>query len=614
MKLRFLCFVLFALAVIVGCDSMVVDNDPYGIVDTTEKPTYIALDLSTSPNTYAGETSLKGFVDERNIENVAVFLYKVDIAMNTFPECYSFLPASSGPITMKITSGTKKVFVAVNVGTSSNPLLGSSFSYTPTIADDGQELTVHFNVLNPVIWSSGTTSPGWSFTPPPNGSEEGSANGLIKTLAGGTSSYYEGLTALAPDTISSPNRYYLLSNWDNAEADSVGDNLAGNISTCLFTFDPDVSKSDAVAGIQNAVTINVQLAVAKATMKFIAPLHSDGYSYLSDGSGGDKGFFTPWNATTTNPGIFTAGNINKLTTVFQKFSNGSVSDDNYSYISGDTVGGNNEWYRNFDNTRVFGTGKLFGTSANTVTNIYNAMTGSQDGEPNSVRLGMDTLYLTENAQENTAGYQDNSTFLVVGGKYNPKNWISDIQQSVIISQDPVIAYNGYTIPPSTPAGAVFPGTDYAPVPYSSSPISNDTLYYHTQLQLFIHGKENLYKYYAWVKKLDTTPNPEYSVAVLNSINSDIENGTLTGYYQGNCFYRVFIVDYDAARMNERVLVRRNHTYDVIISKILGPGIDDASLKQFLPEQILPMDPAYGAFTISISDQHKVTQMVEVSRQ
>ena len=629
MKNVFYCIVMFVVASLTSCDNIVEDGISNDFDDTsTGKPTYVALDLSTKPNTYAGETSLKGFADEKNIANVAVFIYKWDGA-NANPEQYALVTsAPTNPILLKITSGTKKVFVAANIGTTSSTLLSSAIPFNSTTLDEGNAFSIPFNQLNAVIWSSGATSPGWSFSAPVSGAEEGSANGLIKALAGGTSNFSEGLLALTPTTATSVGRHYLLSNWDNSIDDIVSDNSADYASTCVFTFAPDVPKYDAMAGTSNAVTINVQLALAKATMKFDASLlHTDGYSYLSDGSDGDKGFFTPWNAATGVPGIFTAGNINKETTVFQKFFAGSVVDDNYNHINSDPVVSNDEWYKNFDNTRVFGTGKKFLTSANTLTNIYNAMTGSQAGEPNSVRLGMDTLYLTENAQEFSAGYIDNSTYLIVGGKYNPKRWISSLEQAAVVINDPIIAFNGATIPPFTPPGAVFPGTDYAPVVYNASPSSNDTLYYLEYQKLFIHGKENLCKYYAWVLKKDTdtpynpgvglygvgtSPTPETSAAVIDAINLDIASEIIIGYYQGNCFYRVFIFDTDAVISNERVLVRRNHSYDVIISKILGPGIGESLRLLPPPVHVLPTD-SYGAFSISIMDQHKVTQWVEVSR-
>jgi len=611
MKFNFFCLVLFALAAIIGCDNRVEDVYPNDVKDSTGKPTYIALDLSENSNTYAGETSLKGFADERNIGNAAVFIYKWDGA-NTTPECYAFVTAATSPILLKLTDGTKKVFVAANIGPAGATFFGAFLPASPTPMDEGDIISVPFSNLNPVIWSSGTASPGWTISAPTSGSEEGSANGLIKALAGGTSTFSEGLLALTPTQSTSPNRYYLLSNWDNTVADSVSDNSSGYLSTCLFTFVPDIPKSAAPSHPNNGVTINVQLAVAKATMKFDpAILYSDGFSYLTYGSGGDKGFFTPWNASISNPGIFTAGNINKETTVFQKFQSGSIADDNYGFIESIPSLSNDDWYKNFDNTRVFGTGKLYLTSGNTVTNIYTAMTGAQAGEPNSVRLGMDTLYLTENAQSYTAGFIDNSTYLIVGGKFNPKNWISSIQQASIPSNPPIIAFNDFPIPPGTPSGAIFLGTDYAPVTYSSSPASNDTLYFHRTFQLFFLGKENLCKYYAWVQNYDRfNPTPETSATVLNAIQSDLDSRNLISYYQGNCFYRVFIVDYNADRSNERVLVRRNHSYNIIISKILGPGIDDAYFQKSLMS-VMPVD-SYSAFSFSVMDQHQITQIVEVS--
>ena len=637
MKLNFFCIVLIAVAAIVSCNSRVEDNEPNDFIESTGKPTYIALDLSKDIiNSYAGETSVKGFVDEKNIGNAAIFVYKWDGA-NMEPESYSFLSTLTYPVVMKITDGTKKVFVALNIGATGATLFDSIPPAIPTTpVDEGGIWGVHFNDLNRTLWAAGngSTAPGCSLIAPAPGSEEGTSAGLIKTLAGGSTTLSEGRLALITSGSSAnitprANAFYVMSNWDGPD-DNVANNSADYPSTCIFTFDPDISKTDAPTHPQNSVKINVQLAVAKATLKFDpANLYSDGYSYLSEGDGGDKGYFTPWNAMTGVPGIFTAGNINKAATVFQKFSNGSVADDNYQFIDSNpgSLGGNDDWYRNSDNTRVFGTGKRYLTSGNTVANIYNAMTGNQAGEPNSVRLGMDTLYLTENAQAYPAGFIDNSTYLFVGGKYNPRRWISDLQQAADPTNSPIIACNGVTIPPGTPSGAIFPGTDYAPVIYSLSPLSNDTLYFSFSFNTFFHGKNNIYKYYAWVEKRDTdtpynpgaglygagtSPTPETSAAVIDAVNSDIASGNLVAYYQGICFYRIFIVDYTANRNDERVLVRRNHTYDVIISNIAGPGNNDWSFQRMHYVCCNNETESYGAFTISIDDQHKITQTVTVS--
>jgi len=634
MKLKLFFLGMFAAAFFMSCNNEMIEDGPANskdIVESTGKTTYFSLELPKKAPTYAGESILKGHADESNVGNVGVFIYRMDIAQNTFPENYAFLATATTPVTLKTTDGTKKVFVALNIGQSVTTTFFGPALTAATIPDEGDSYSVALNTLNRIIWADGIT--GWDDTAPAG---ESSSNGLILALAGGNMVFANGLLALNASTpvigdAAATGRFYTMSNWDNTEPDTVPGSMPEYVSTCQFTFLADIPKDTAIAGLKNAVTISVQRAVAKTTLKFASSLEypaAGGFSYLSDGNEGDKGFFTPWNANATNKGYFAAGNINKETTIFQKFDNGSVSDDNYNYINCDpgAAGGNTDWYINFDNLRVFGTGNLYKTSGNTVTNVLNAMSGSQGTEANSRQLGVDTLYLTENAQSFPAGYQDNSSFLVVGGRYNPRRWISSLQQASVVTNPPIIACNGEAIPSGTPSGTIIPGTDYALVPYpgSATGVSADTIYYHIGWKLFFYGKENLYKYYAWVEKKDTdtpntpptsygpgtNPNPETSADVVDAINLDFSNKTLVAYFQGNCFYRIFINDINAARINERVLVRRNHVYDVNITKILGPGIADPNDIIVPGKPVLPVD-TYISITIEIQDWHKVTQDEEV---
>ena len=643
MKLKFLFLGMFAAAAMISCNNEGIDNGPVienGVTLSKGIPTYVALDLPKQANTRAGVSSLIGHPDEKNIGNVAVFVYKMDAAKNIFPENYAYVGANTPPVILKTTDGTKKVFLALNVGSgtaAANNFFNLDLGPANVLGEGASGFTTTFQNLNNTLWSNGTSGYNFAKQTTPT-TVEGSSNGLIKTLAGGTASFTQGLL-IAPTGTPNAGRYYLMSNWDNDIDDINGVN--DYKSTCVFTFSEDIPKSNhdgtgsttsvadgTAVKDKNHVKITVQRAVAKATMKFSSTisLHTDGFSYLTDGNDTDKGYFTPWGRTVaTEPGIFAAGNINKEASIFQKFDNSSVADDNYGFITCDpiAIGGNDEWYANFDNIRVFGTGKSYRNNNYVSTVRTTMMNSTQGGDPNSYKLGTDTIYLTENAQSWAYGKQDNSTYLVVGGKYSPRHFISLIKQANVVTNAPILFYNNVTPTGTELPGDIIYGSDYAAVNYNTTPASNDTLYYHIGMKLFIHGKANLANYYAWILKQDTSGvgssidpitslqiNPVNDTKVTRAINADFSAGTLMSYYQGNCFYRIFIKDDKATLDNEKVLVRRNHVYDVTIAKILGPGIADPD-KIIIPgENVLPVD-TYIAITIEIQDWHKVNQSEDV---
>jgi len=645
MKLKVFFLGLFAAAAFISCNNEIEtggDKAPNvsGIVPSTGTPTYFQLALPNSLNTYAGEDDLIGFSDEMKIQNAAVFIYDFSMA-NEVPENYAYITVGSmTPVVLKTTDGTKKVFVALNIGPATAPFFGTAFLPAgDTPVGEGDSFGGLFADLNKPLWALSTTSsPGWSNAAPVITTTPTSAYGLIKAFAGGTSTFASGLISLKPSEAVNSGRYYLMSNWDNEQVDDITSTppALGTTyhSTCLFTFDPDVPKAG-ISTSTNSKIINVQRAVAKATMQFSTNIQLAGevWTYVSDGNDGSKGRFTPWDATSaTALGSFVAGNINKTGTVFQKFSAAppyAVMDDNYGYINATPGHANqNAWYTNFDNTRVYGTAAIGAAGSYgfaTVTSVKTAMNGNQASlEPNKYALRADTLYLTENAQEYAAGYHDNSTYLVVGGQYKPEYWISNIIQAGIETNPPNIYLNNKAVDASDPAHSGWLlGTAYAPVPYPTTIANNstDTVYYDAVNKQFIYGKDVLEKYYAWVLKRDGANGTTVQVsgawpagvgaALTAAIQSDLDNDLLMPYFNGNCFYRVFIVDINAAIRQERVLVRRNHVYDVTITKILGPGIGDPN-KIIVPgKPVLPAD-TYIELNIEIQNWHKVTQNAEVS--
>ena len=665
MRLKCLFLAMCVAALMFSCNNAIDPIDqtevPGGIKPSKGIPTYFSLNMPQKAATYAGEDGLAGIADERAITNAAVFVYKMDVGGNTDPENYAFITTSGTNVILKTTDGTKKVFVALNVGPTAATFFDAAGLPGLTLlpADEGAAYSgggQSYQNLNRSIWSSGLTGAGWGTAVVPSTTTPNfvaSANGLIKAFAGGTTTYANGRLALIGGTsygTPTAGTFYLMSNWDNNRTDTIytAPFSPSYRSTCVFDFDPDVPKSSLTGGSastphpNNNVVINVQRAVAKATMKIspsIALAAPNDYIYASDGNDGDKGRFTPWGAaSSTAKGSFTAGNISKVSTVFQKYTNYSVSDDNYAYISALTQ--TTDLYNNFDNVRIYGAGQNWNTSASTVTAVKTNMAagqGTPTAEPNSYGLAKDTIYLTENAQSYSSGYQDNSTFLVVGGTYQPRHYITYIQQAAVNTNPPILVYNGkYTSPTALPtpnpipsalaiAGSIY-GNDpiadasreYQTVPYAASPADADSLFYHNGMKLFFYGKENLYKYYAWVLKYDVTSpdgpgssmSPQTDPDVIAAINNDVKSGALVRYFQGQCFYRVFIADTKATLQNERVLVRRNHVYDVNITKIIGPGIADPN-KLINPNiPVLPAD-TYIEVTIEIEQWHRVYQEQEV---
>jgi len=611
-------------------------------MQSTDTDTWFSVQLpDDKPATYAGTETHAGLTQEGLPKgDAAVFVYKWD-GVNANPESYAYIPtgfALANKIVMRVKDGTKKLFVAINVGeptdATTNLLSIGTLPTTGTVVDLGAAWSTTVNDLNKVLWSTSATTTSSTTVP----TDEGVADGLIKAFAGGA---FINSNGNLNTTTANSNSWYVMANWDGPNADSLENGTSAYYNSTIHHFLADVPKADVTgSGTANQAKVYVQRSIAKIGMGISAPTSSAGV-YQAGTDSGNFGRFNPWSVGADQ--VWALGNINKESTVFQRFTGGSVSDGNYvSIIPCMPVGSNTNWYVNFDNTRVFGIGKKYGQIAsagpnhNSVASVKTAMTGSGN---KSTRLGLGSSavyqYATENAQAWEAGKHDNSTYVVVGGVYQPQYWISDLQQAAVTTNSPYTATNGALINTALPAGTKFNGTDFAVVPYpagNGTGIDTDSLYYHTQYNVFIYKKENLYKYYAWVHKKDTdTPGthdnpvqvggvdqwgpgtsttPMTSNHVTQEINADISSGKLVRYFQGNCFYRVFIADKTAKLSNERVLVRRNHVYDVDITKILGPGISDPNEILVTDKNVLETD-TYLAITIDVQEWHKIVQKEEV---
>jgi hypothetical protein len=647
MKFKFLLLSMLGAAAIVSCNNdSIIGGDPVpkpdenGFVASTGKETYFSVKLPESLKTYAGEGDVVGEAYEMYIKgDVAIFVYKWENG-NATPEAYAYIapgsssPAALGtPITMKVTDGTKKIYVALNIGAEVSGVsetffssLGTGLFSASTTAGEGTVLPVVVTqnaLLTDLIWSAGTG--GWTKTVA--GTQPAAANGLIKAFAGGSFITARGFLSTPTTTPPNPSSdatnapYFLLSNWDNSKPD-VSNPGTTYTSTCIFTFLPDVPKTDAPTHAQNNANIRVQRAVAKIGLKFSDLIKESTNAYLSETDGESKGRFTPWLRSGGTEGVWALGNINKVSTVFQQFSGDYyVADANYSAADScnpAAPGGNGNWYKNFDNTRIYGSNLSKGYRAGaTVSSVKDTILGTKNGDPNSVMLGATNYqYCTENALNH--GIYENATYVLVGGVYTPQYWISNIKQANVVSNAPITAYNGASIPGTAQSGEVYghgTGDAYSAVPYPSTPggTDADSIYYHKGFKVFIYGKSNLPKYYGWVKSVGGTAGkestqPENVQAITDSISADFASKQLVKYFQGNCFYRVYVEDAKASS-SEQLLVRRNHIYDITINKITGPGIADPN-DILIPGSGKPKD-TYMAVTISVQNWHKVVQGADV---
>ena len=646
MKLKLFFLGMFAAAFFMSCNNEIdggggVVPDEQGIVLSTGTPTYVSFNFSPAKaNTYAGTGTNSGEPYEiRLYGDAAVFVYQYTGGATT-PEAFAYLAStmtSTSNVVLKATDGTKKIFTALNIG---GPASGSGGTFfddaiilDETLLDEGDAFGTPFNTLNRQIWTLQAT-PWWSATAPTAGNEEGSANGLIRAFAGGSFVNANGLLRGNASTTAN-NAYFLLSNWDNARRDSVYP--PGGTGTypvvpglhqnnCIITLKPEITKTNALT--ENNAHLYVQRAVAKVGLDFAANITlpaPDDYMYESVGADTDtsgvKGYFIPWGASSSSgKGLWALGNLNKVSSVFQKFNGTSVSDDNYAHIAPETQF--TEFLKNFDNTRVFGTGWQTLTYADFNATPVSAIRDTMALPGNSSILGADYQYATENAQSFSAGIRDNSTYAIVGGEYIPQFWISKITPFISTSNAPMIEYNlgpaGGIPPADSTAGGKYYGDQYEPIPYTNSGSGyddGDTLYYNSVYQVFFYGKVNVARYYAWVESrgsatANLSATPEFEQSIQDEIDFDIQAKTLVAYFQGNCFYRIFIVDIDAEASNERVLVRRNHIYNIEISSIIGPGIAEPEFI-ITPDPVLPVE-TYLAVTIEIQEWHVVDQYVDVS--
>jgi len=180
---------------------------------------------------------------------------------------------------------------------------------------------------------------------------------------------------------------------------------------------------------------------------------------------------------------------------------------------------------------------------------------------------------TENGTE-FPQIQDRGTFVIVGGAYAPRNVITEVKRANVTTNPAEIGWNGAASQPLVNSTGYGVNT-YYPLHYDGG---NDSLYYLVSQKIFVYGRKNLEKLYAWEYKKDKdSDNPSLSVAVDQAIKADLAEEKLFSYYRGQCFYRLWVRDPGAKNSSsehDEVLLRRNHIYDINLNRIRGPGIEN----------------------------------------
>ncbi len=654
--MRFKLFFLgmFAAAFLISCNNAIVEDlDAKGGIGQSTTATF-TLNFK-NPATYAGETVVNAAGYETAVSNAAVYVYRWDGA-NTTPEQMAFIPstafsttgAQTKQVTLMVKNGEKKIFVAVNIGpnTSTNPLVNNNnqtFTHTLKL-DTGVLYSTSLSGLNWIIQSAPagyTTMASLPAAPTPT---VGGSAGLIQTLAGGSMVPADGYL-YQPASLTVPDRFCLMTNWDGDRNGNPADvnSAVTYLSNCWIDLLPNIDiATSKTPGHQNNIVIGVQRAYAKISLRITANgtgvNNADTYvgPYESSQADGSKGRFTPWTVGTPGVSIWSLGGINKRTYPFQSFAGtmNAVASPNFLLSYGDiidtaairagTTPNSQKWYDSYDNTRVFANRDYF-TAANTVAAVRSTMTGANNYLQLSLASGTDASMRFAHCTENGTQYpqlQDRSTFVIIGGVYQPQNWLSSLLRAPVTTNPPFKGWNGATAVidphPTSPVMNVY-GPAYAAVPYPNVVpyVGNDTLYYLVGEKLFIHGSSNLAKYYSWELQLNkdaVTPTIN-DAAIATVIKNAIAGGSLLCYFQGNCFYRIWVRDQIAgqapATAHNEILVRRNHIYDVNIVNIKGPGIADPN-SIIVPGKPIPEMDTFVTAEINILNWHKVKDDEDVS--
>jgi hypothetical protein len=651
MKLKKLFLGMLGAAMFIGCnnETSIDPNINEGSDEIEGVSTHATFELKLAKGTYAGGADEAGKGTESDINDAALVIYKLDGT----PEAIGYLTATdfahadvAKKFTLKCYSGDKLIYLAVNIGGDKLLTTGLTASNATQPGFLGLDWTDPANSaskktfadLNVPIWATATVGTlakqtSTATTPDPSTGAYvpvGTiADDLIKALTNDGNPAGGSLGAGTSSAGATGTAGYLMSNWGDASTQPSDDAVTGTdyVSTAKFTLKPSISASDSRlasasptnAG-KNGLLINIQRAVAKLSVNAIDQ------TTVGDkaGQSTNKGKFIP-------DAKWAAGNINRSVFPIQQFDGNVVRSTRYRDTAAikPVVGTNQNWENKLDNGRWIPTSSSYFTQNLQVGTVRTQINTTYAA---NAAFGPNRVYLTENNNRET--YNAYSTFIVFAGQYQPNAYITKVDLSRVVS------YGGSGPAPITgavpetaagftgfPAAWVAGAGSVATTP--SGDASVDTLYFVQSFAdsgLFFLGFKALQQYVAWVVLLSpttqdptVTTSPNYA-ATLNYINGlrETSAGTqadLQAYYRAYCFYRVWIRDGDATSAASKILVRRNHIYQVNISSIKGPGIGDPNdIIDPHPEEPDPIEEAetYVTATINIMNWHIINQDTEVS--
>ena len=633
MKFKSLFLGMLSAAVLVSCNNDVIDNGSVEQGEVVEGlPIYATMSLNAGPTgagTYSGADKVEASTRETQVSDVAMYIYKSD-ASGFVPQCAVYLPALtgaglSGTVTMRTTSGKKKIFVAANPKT--NPT-STSMVDTDGFGTASKEMALTFKLNDTLYSTSATAFAKGNFATP----AKTKADGLIVNFAMG--SIYGGGVAGDAAYAGGTNMRALMTNWDgpidHLDGGAGADSFDGNAS---FTLSPDIDSVSSMNGTsiaQNHIQINIQRQYAKVSFKFgsvnkttvavTTPANLSTDAYVAAAGQSQEGRFIPWGSGATYR--WSLGNIPTAQVPFQQFDkeDGATIRDVFYLATDDSLSNSNhfaKWTQRYDNTRVFPSSmNSYPSNALTVTDVKTTMLNGANSTtmtptgasvPGGSSSTYNYAYTTENARQHPV-LKDHQTYAIVGGFYQPKTVTTQLIRKAIASNglEQTITADNFSW---TPSSTMNPQTD--------------TLYYVAADRVFISGRKTLQAYYAWVKKVNVNAGGEpggvinsetssitYDASVEAAIQADIAAKDLIMYFQGQCWYRVYLVNDGAKDPKDKALVARNHIYDVTITAIKGPGIGNPNDIIIPGEPVLELD-TYVDATIVPLPWHRVTQGVEV---
>ena len=601
---------MLGAAVLVGCNNEI-DNPNVGpdgkpILPEGESTSATFNVKFASPSTYAGETTEGAQGKESAINDVALFIYKVDDLQS--PEAMAYLAGgvytTDGKITVKCKSGDKLIYVAANIG--GNKLINATgLGTTNSNAGNGYlgadwiGTGTTFPILNAQVWAIN----GGIRIDTVAGFTTAKADDLIKALNGNGVPGDGVLTNFNDGN----NAGYLMTNWGNKDSytdPQDANKTAGATyqSTCKFTLIPGIlagesrgkdpkPSGDADAADYNAFLINVQRALAKVTVAAIST------TVLNNaGAATNAGKFVPKTK-------WALGNINKSEFPFMLSAGQLIQSTRYNEV--ESFVKDPSWVKKLDNSRFEGTGESYFAQNMTVMNTLNAIEGAANQEFNVG--GSTALYHALATENNHRSYANQySSFVVFGGQYQPAEYITSVNEFKTSTKGTVFPTEWNA---ATPAQTTNPATLQ----------NTDTMYYLVNEKLFFLGSLALKQYVCYVLEqndggLIDPATDDTALAYINDVlllTKDKDQALLQAYFRGYCFYRIWIQNQEELKnLSNKYLVRRNHIYRISVDKIVGPGIGDPNdIIDPDPEDWEPIEEAdtYVTATIKILDWHVVAQ-------